>query len=139
LFTPATVTINSTGSATTSLVLQAFVAKAVAATGQHKLHATNQESPKAPWYTAGSGMALASVLLLVMPRRRRWGALLAVVLSVGALSAVGCGSSSSSTTTTTTPTTTNAAPGTYNLLVTASATTSTGVVNHSSTLTFTVR
>jgi subtilase family serine protease len=139
VFTPATVTINSTGSATTSLVLQAFVAKAVTATGQHKLHAANQESPKAPWYTAGSGMALASVLLLVMPRRRRWGALLAVVLSVGALSAVGCGSSSSSTTTTTTPTTTNAAPGTYNLLVTASATTSTGVVNHSSTLTFTVR
>jgi len=63
--------------------------------------------------------------------------LLAVVLSVGALGAVGCGSSSS--TTTTNPTKTNAATGTYNLLVTASATTSTGVVNHSTNVTFSVQ
>jgi hypothetical protein len=46
-------------------------------------------------FAAGSGIAIASLLLLVLPRRRRLGGLLLVALSVAlALGATGCGGSS---------------------------------------------
>jgi ABC-type transporter Mla subunit MlaD len=50
------------------------------------------------------------MFLLVLPRRRRWGALLAVLLTAGAIGASGCGSGG------TLPT--NA---TYNVTITATA------------------
>jgi Pro-kumamolisin, activation domain/Bacterial Ig-like domain (group 3) len=133
-FTPTTVTT----SGTTNFVLFAFVTNATASKGLNKLHAANQEPIHAPWYVAGSGASLACVLLLVLPRRRRWGALLMVVLSVAILGAAGCGSSSSTTGGGGGSTTTPAAPGSYNIQVTASATTTNGLVSHSTTVLFTV-
>jgi hypothetical protein len=135
-FTPTTVTT----SGTTNFVLYAFVTNAVTSTGMNRLHAAKQEPIRAPWYVVGSGASLACVLLLVLPRRRRWGALLMVVISVGILGAAGCGSSSSTTGGgggggTTTP----AAPGTYNIQVSASATTSSGLIVHNTTVAFTVQ
>ena len=135
-FTPTTVTT----SGTTNFVLYAYSTNATTSTGLNKLHAAKQEPIHAPWYVAGSGASLACVLLLVLPRRRRWGALLMVVISVAVLSAAGCGSSSSTSGGgggggTTTP----AAPGTYSIQVTASATTSNGLVSHSTTVLFTVQ
>ena len=136
-FTPTTVTT----SGTTNLVLYAFVTQSKTTTGQTKIQVANHEPVRAPWYLAGSGASLACVFLLVLPRRRRWGALLMVVLSVAMLGAVGCGSSSSTSggsggggTTTT-----NATRGAYTILVTASATTATGVVSHSTNVTFNVQ
>ena len=135
-FTPTTVTTNGT----TNFVLYAFVTNATTTTGRNKLHAANQQPIHAPWYVAGSGASLACVLLLILPRRRRWGALLMVVLSVAILGSAGCGSSSSTSGgggggTTTTP----AAPGTYNIIVTAQATTTTGLISHSANVLFTVQ
>lgn len=134
-FTPTTVTT----SGTTNFVLYAYVTNAVTSTGMNKLHAAKQEPIRAPWYVAGSGASLACVLLLVLPRRRRWGALLMVVLTVGILGAAGCGSSSSTTGGGGGGTTTPASPGTYNILVTASATTSSGLIVHNANVLFTVQ
>jgi hypothetical protein len=79
------------------------------------------------------------VLLLTFPRRRRWGALLALLISVAALTAVGCGGNTSNSGGTggsggTTPTTTNASAGTYTFTITAVS----GSLVHSTQVTVTV-
>jgi subtilase family serine protease len=139
-FAPLTVSISSTTAGTTSLVLSAFTSKAATNVGMVKIGTTSRnELPRHPWYMAGSGVTLASLLLLVLPRRRRWGALLSVVFSVAAFGAVGCGSSSNTGTPTGTMTTVSATPGTYTVRVNAFASTSTGTVSHSTNITFTVQ
>jgi hypothetical protein len=71
-----------------------------------------------PWTIAGSGITLASLLLLVLPRRRRLGGLLLLALSVAlALGATGCGGSSQSGPPATTPPTTSPYAGTYTVNV----------------------
>jgi subtilase family serine protease len=140
-FSPTSVSITSSSAGTTSFVLSGYQSSS---TG-NPLIASNNAHPtlrSAPWYITGSGVSLACVMLFMVPRRRRWGALLALVISVAAISVSGCGSSSSSTNTGgggTTPTTTEAEPGVYTVNVTATSTTSTGtVLVHTSTVTFTV-
>jgi subtilase family serine protease len=131
-FTVTPIAITSTsGAVTTSFVVTAYV--------NNSAHVDPRNMPlgKTPWYAAGSGAALAGMILLTVPRRRRWGALLAVVLSVAAIGAVGCGGSSSSTTPTTptNPTKTNASPGTYTYTVTAVS----GSIVHSTQVSLTVQ
>jgi hypothetical protein len=120
---------------TTTLTISAFQSNAKT-TGAQSITAHRNGSGHLPWYAAGSGATLACVFLIGLPRRRRWGALLAVVLSAVAFTAVGCGSGSSSSgsSSSTTPTVTNAATGTYNVTVTAVA----GGIVHSSVITLTV-
>ena len=141
-FTPTSVT----NSGTTSFVLYAYASSAlsVPSNGQIRLKSAKRDAPRAPWYLPASGATLACALLFTLPRRRRLSALLVVILSVAVMgSAIGCGSSSTSTGggssggggTTTTP----ASPGTYNILVTATATTATGFIAHSVNVTFTVQ
>jgi hypothetical protein len=97
-------------------------------------------SGKAPWYAAGSGATLACVLLFLRPRRRRWGALLAAVLSVAALTMGGCGTSNTSTTGGSGGSggsgsgTANATAGTYSFTITAVS----GTLVHSTQVTVTV-
>jgi Pro-kumamolisin, activation domain/Bacterial Ig-like domain (group 3) len=96
-------------------------------------------SNKTPWYAAGSGATLACMLLLTFPRRRRWGALLAVLISIAALTAVGCGGNTSNSGGSgnsggTSPTTTNASRGTYTFTITAIS----GSLVHSTQVTVTV-
>jgi subtilase family serine protease len=141
-FSVTPLVIGSTASGTTSFVLTASSSKATTTNSLSKpTSSAKAVRPRAPWYIGGSGAALASLLLLTMPRRRRWGALLAAVLSVAALEVMGCGSGAGTLASNTggTTTTTNAAPGTYNLRVTATATTSAGVVVHSTNVTFVVQ
>jgi subtilase family serine protease len=137
--TPAnTVTINSTAGVPVTLTLSAFQNSATTATAQLKVASNHPSGMKLPWYVAGSGATLACMFLLVLPRRRRWGALLAVIISVGAIGAGGCGSGSSSSTTPnppTTPVVTNATPGTYTIAITAVA----GAVSHHATVLFTIQ
>jgi len=116
-FTVSPVTVSSTTGVTTSFV---FTASTPTTTAQLKPDSNHPRSGRAPWYAAGSGATLACMLLLTMPRRRRWGALLAVVLSVAALTAVGC-SNTSTTGGGTTPTNPNTptAAGTYTFTITA--------------------
>ena len=140
-FTPVTVTT----SGTTSFVLSAYSSQAITANGLNRLglNTAKQDAPRAPWYIPVSGASLACCLLLVLPRRRRWSALLAVVLSVAALgAAIGCGSNSVSTGGGSNSgggsTTVNAAAGTYTIQVIATATTASGVVSHATNVTFNV-
>jgi subtilase family serine protease len=136
-FSVPSVSITSATAGTTSFVV---TASAVSGALRPLLKGvpSHPRSGPTPWYEAGSGATLACVLLLTVPRRRRWGALLAVMLSVAALTAVGC--SNTSTTggggggggTGGTPT----APGTYTFTVTALSTT--GSLSHSAMVTITV-
>jgi hypothetical protein len=137
-FSVTPVVISSTSGVTTSFVLTAYQSSAKTATGLIKLGTANSTSYNKPWYIVGSGTTLACLMLIALPRRRRLGALLAVVLSVAALSAAGCGSGGSSSSSGTPATITNATPGTYYVTVTGVASTSTGNVVHSSTVTFNV-
>ena len=135
----STVSISSTAAATTTLTLFAYQSSAKTATGRLQMKtAANQHPFKGiPWYASTSGATLAGLLLVSLPRRRRIGGLLAILLSVAAIGASGCGSSSNSgtTTTTSTGTTTYATVGTYTLIVTA---TGTGGQLHTTNVTFTV-
>jgi subtilase family serine protease len=131
-FTVTPISITSTsGAVTTSFVVTAFVTNSTASV----LH--SRPFGGTPWYAAGSGATLAGMILLAVPRRRRWGALVAVILSVAAIGAVGCGGSSSSSapTTPTNPSQTNASPGTYSYTVTAVS----GNIVHSTQVTLTVQ
>ena len=98
----------------------------------------HQPAGKTPWYAAGSGATLACLLLIMVPRKRKLGALLAVLLSVAVVSAVGCSNTATTSGggggggggTTTSP----ASPGTYNITVTATS----GNLVHSVVLTYNV-
>ncbi len=134
-FNPSTVTITGTSPVTTSLVLSAY--QSSSSGNPLVIHSTQTASRTTPtWYVAGSGASLACMMLLIAPRRRRWGALLAVLLSVAAISISGCGSSSSSSPSGGSSTgQTNAARGKYTVNVTATS----GALVHTSTMTFTVQ
>jgi hypothetical protein len=135
-FSPVSPVSITSGAVTTSFVVKAFqtTTAQLVKPGLTPLH--QRPSGKTPWYAAGSGATLACVLLLRFPRRRRWGALLALLISVAAISAVGCGGNTSTTGGGgggTTPTT-NASPGTYTFTITAVS----GTLVHSTQVTVTV-
>jgi hypothetical protein len=121
-FSVTPVNITSATGVTTSFIVKASQTT-TAQLNQPRLPLSHHPSCKAPWYAAGSGATLACMLLLTIPRRRRWAGLLAVVLSVAALAAVGCGGNTSTTggtpPSTGTGTTTNAKSGTYVFTITA--------------------
>jgi hypothetical protein len=80
------------------------------------------------------------MLLLTVPRRRRWAGLLGVVLSLAVLTAAGCSGNTSTTGGTSgsgtgTGTTTNAQRGTYTFTITAVS----GTLVHSAQVTVTVQ
>jgi len=140
-FSTSPVTLTNGGTGSTTLTLYAYQSstgngvQTPISTASNRVP-TGMPSSGTPWYAAGSGAALACMMLLVLPKRRRWSALLAAVLSVVALGAIGCGSGGSVVSA---PTVSNAAPGTYNLTVTAAGTTSTGAkLVHNATVTLTV-
>ncbi|MEO6802019.1 MAG: protease pro-enzyme activation domain-containing protein [Granulicella sp.] len=106
--TPATLNV---GSGTTSVTIQYAIQPSQGALKNGQLQTGLAHSPHSshtPWYAVGSGSFLAGLLLLTVPRRRRWGALLAAILSVTAIGASGCGSSSSTVPATVVPSATGA-------------------------------
>lgn len=134
---PVTIT-SSSGAVTTQFVLTATVAtSAVKTAAGHGPHGGS------PWYVAGSGVTLAGLLLVAVPRRRRWGAsLLAVVLSAAVVAASGCGGSSSSPSGSGSGsggTTKPAATGTYNITITATGSSGSTSRVHSVVLTYKVQ
>lgn len=112
-------------------------------TGGTATQARLGNSGTAPWIPLGSGVALAGLLLVGLPRRRRarWSALAMALVAGGMLAISGCGSggsASSSTATNATPT--GAAAGTYTVVVSASGTDASGkAIAHTATVTFTVQ
>jgi hypothetical protein len=138
-FSVTPVNITSATGVTTSFIVKA--SQTTAQLIQPRLSPfQHHPTSKTPWYAAGSGATLACLLLLTVPRRRRWAGLLAVVLSLAAFTAVGCGGNTSTTGGTTgggggTGTTTNAQRGTYTFTITAVS----GSLVHSSQVTVTVQ
>lgn len=92
-----------------------------------------------PWF-AGSSVALAGLVVVVLPRRRRYLGALAVLLTVGLFGMTGCGSSGNTgsggggggSSTTNTP------AGSYTVTVTATGTSGTTTVTKTTTVTFVV-
>jgi hypothetical protein len=141
-FTPS-FSVNPVNITSTSGVKTSFIVKASQTTTaqliQPGLAPFNPHSPgKTPWYAAGSGATVACMLLLTMSRRRRWTGLLAMVLSMGALTMAGCGGNTSTTGGSTGggtgSTTTNAQSGTYTFTITAVS----GTLVHSAQVTVNV-
>ena len=141
-FSVTPVTISGTGSGTSVFTLSAYQTNGKTTTGMVKFgQNTASLGGRHTLYTAGGGVVLASLLLLTLPRRRRWGALLAVLLTVGALGANGCGSGSTTipaSTITPTPTTTPASPGTYTVTIVGVGAGGSGTRVHSAQVTFIV-
>ena len=137
-FTVDPVTITSTSPVTTVFTLQAFEAALKSGNGKARFtRATASNSRPAlpgaasPWTLAGSGIAMAGLCLIVLPRRRRrWGALLAALLTITMLGASGCSDNGA-------PSNINSVPGVYQLIITA--TNAAGTVSHNATLNLTVQ
>jgi hypothetical protein len=91
------------------------------------------------WKALGSGVALAGLMLLVMPRRRRLGAILVVLMSVGAVGLSGCIHVPTATATTSQPIIIPTAAGTYVTTVVASGTVNGATVSHAATVTLVVQ
>jgi hypothetical protein len=143
-FSPASVTSSSYATTltlsgiTASLHLPSAPGKVDAATMYAQQHGDGPPISNHPWYATGSGVTIASLLLLVLPRKRRLGGLLVLAMSIALVGgATGCGSSSSTaTTTTTTITTTN----TYSITVIGTYTGSNNsVVTQSTSITYKIQ
>ena len=145
-FSVTPVVISSTAAGTTTLTLSAYVVNSDAKGSNGRLRLRPVASASAVpasgaqrGWIAGSGAALACVVLIMLPRRRRFGPLLGLVLAVAALGGMlgmsGCGGGTS-----TISTNTNSTPGTYTITVTATGTNAAGtVLTHNATVTFVVQ
>ena len=126
-FTVNPITVTAGGSATTAFSLLAYTAT----TSELTL-------PGRPggWYSTGSGVVLAGLLLLVLPRRRRISGVLVLMLGAATLGVIGCASNPPAVSTAViTPT----PAGTYPILIQATATINGVVTTHSATITYTVQ
>lgn len=150
-FSVSPATVSTTAAGTTALTFSAFTTAttsttsgAVGASGMKRIPSRGTARLSRPeLFGAGAGTAaLASMLFLVLPRRRRYFGVLALILSAGAIGISGCGSGATpisggtgGTGTTTTPT----SPGVYVVNVTASGTNSVGqALVHTTYVTLTV-
>ena len=141
-FSPTAVTIPSSPEATT-LTLSGITADlripvapgkfdpgpTLARNSRSKVPAASEK-----WYATGSGVTIASLLLLTLPRRRRrLGGLLLVALAISLIGgATGCGGSSQASPTNNT----NPYAGTYTVTVVATYTAGTQVTTHSEVVTY---
>jgi subtilase family serine protease len=132
-FSVSPVTISSAAGVTTSFVFTASTPTTTSSLAPRG--SSHRPSGRTPWYAAGSGATLACMVLLTLPRRRRWGALLAAVLSVAALTAVGCSNTSTTGGSKPSNPTTPTAAGTYTYTITGIS----GSLVHSTQVTITVQ
>jgi subtilase family serine protease len=108
-FTPTVIsmpTVSSTVMTLSGITASLRLPNLPGTAGSGPMLARQNQVRAVPWSAAASGVTIACLLLLVLPRRRRLGGLLLLALSVAlALGASGCGSSQSAppTTTTTSP------------------------------------
>jgi subtilase family serine protease len=126
-FIPTTVNVTATTPATTSLNLTGITA----GLRMPGLPGPSGPGRSGPWYAAGSGVTVAGLLLIALPRRRRLGGLLVLALSIAlALGAAGCGGNKA------TAPAANPYAGTYVITITATGTVSGAVTSHSTMVTY---
>jgi subtilase family serine protease len=137
VFSPSTVTTSGSTTVTLSGITAQLHRPLLPGHDDGGTFLATHRTPQTPWYAAGSGVTIASLLLFTVPRRRRrLGGLMALALSIAMLGGLsGCSSSNSAIT----------APvqspdvGTYVVTVTGTYTSSSNVVtSHSTSITFTV-
>jgi subtilase family serine protease len=125
------VMVTGTSPVTTTLTLNALTPLTKGTIQQAK-----DTSSRTVWKNAGAGIAFAGLLALLVPRRRKFGALLMFVVAAGAFSLTGCANTSVpsvSETYSKTPT------GTYVINVVAAGIVNGSAVMHTSTVTFVVQ
>ena len=147
-FSPVSVAISSTAPVTTTLTLSGITASlhlpsvpGSSSSGTMLAQQNPGRNPfsNRPWTAAGSGLSIAGLLLLVLPRRRRLGGLLLVALSVAlAASVTGCGGSSQSAPPTVTINT-NPYAGTYTVTVVGAYSGSTTIPPQSVTMAYEIQ
>jgi hypothetical protein len=104
---PASITLTSGGSGTTTVAIDTTAASGTALARPHRQNL---------WGLGESGALLAVVFVFCVPsRRRRWTSMLALVLVIAAVGIIGCGGGGGQTTGPTTPATT---AGNYTFTVT---------------------
>ena len=138
---PISVTLAANGTATTTLTLSGITASLRQPIMPGKMDPGTMLARQGPartpsWFAAGSGVTIASLLLLVLPRRRRLGGLLLVALSVALVfGATGCGGSSQPG-----PPSTSANPyaGTYQITVIGTFSGSTTIPPANTTVTYVI-
>ena len=133
-FTPASVTLTSATPVSTVFTFQAYTQALKTGSGMIRLGSTRAAlTPQpSPWKLAGTGLAMAGLGFLFVPRRRRrLGALLAVLLSIGMLTVTGCSDNGP-------PSNINSAPGTYYVTITATGVSGTTTATQTSTLTIVI-
>ena len=138
---PISVTLAANGTATTTLTLSGITASLRQPTLPGKMDPGTMLARQGPartpsWFAAGSGVTIASLLLLVLPRRRRLGGLLLVALSVALVfGATGCGGSSQPG-----PPSSNSNPyaGTYQITVIGTFSGSTTIPPANTTVTYVI-
>jgi subtilase family serine protease len=131
---PNTVTLSNTKTVGTStLTVNAFTINA------RNSQSASSRTPARPWYGAGSGIALAGILMLMLPKRRRFMGTLVAVISIGLFATSGCGGGGNAGGGGGgTGGSTNTPPGTYTITITASGTSGTTAVTHTATVSLVV-
>jgi hypothetical protein len=132
IFSSSAVTITGTAPAATTLILAAYTGGDLAQVKTNRFG----------WEQIGSGIALAGLLVLLIPsKRRRVPTLLLVLFSASTMVGLaGCmGNGNSTSTSSTTSTKTNAAAGVYAISVTATSTVNGTAITHTSNVSLTVQ
>ena len=127
------VTITGTSAATTTLTLNALTPSVAKGVLQH---ARSNAPGELHWKPVGSGIALAGLLILLVPRRRKLGSLAVLLVGIAGIGLSGCANDS---TPTITPSYTKTPVGTYTITVVASGVVSGTTVSHTSTISFVVQ
>ena len=147
LFSASPVTISAGSPGTSVFTMQAYYSTSSSvrtATARTSAGRDAERLSKRQIYGTGAGTAaLGSILFLVLPRRRRYIGLLALIVSVATIGAAGCGSGATTIPSSTVPPVTNitnTASGYYIINVTATGTNSAGTpLAHTASLTVTVQ
>ena len=143
-FSATPVTVSTSAPVTTVLTLSAFGPTGTGLTPASRQPTASASLAQRHSYTLGGGTAmLASLLCFLLPRRRRLASLLVALVSVGAISMLGCGGGSNvipaATVTPPTASRVNSNSGIYAVNVTATGTNSAGTaISHTQIVTFTV-
>lgn len=146
-----TVTVSATTSASNALPLLSGTsvtlsntkqAGTVTLTFQAYRSVASLEPTARPWMMGTGGVTLAGLMMLVLPRRRKFVGALAVLLSLGMFGVTGCSGSGGGTVTCglscSGGSTTNTAPGAYTVTITVTGTSGSTTVSKTSTINVTV-